>query len=98
MYCHKAVRSIAKEMAGTAYEELAKKDGFYEQWPNQNLFITKHWKFFVGAARQSLLSILSGGYPEAMKNDALDIYIKDRVLQDVQTGVPVNMGQPVGNA
>lgn len=98
MYCHKSVRSIAREMAGTAYEELASKDGFYEQWPNQNLFIAKNWKYFVGAARQSLLSILGGEYPEAMKTDALDIYIKDRVLQDVQEGVPVKMGPPAGNA
>ena len=34
--CHKSVREIAKDMAGAAYEELAKNDQFYSQHPNQN--------------------------------------------------------------
>ena len=85
-YCHKAVRAIAKEMAGAAYEEMAKNDGFYALHPNQNLFIAKNWKYFVGYARTSLVQILGGDYPEAVKADTFDIYLKDRALQDVQSG------------
>lgn len=94
--CHKSVREIAKDMAGAAYEELAKNDQFYSQHPNQNLFIAHNWKEFLGFARKSLLDIMGGDYPEAMKNDAMDIFIKDRVLQDVQEGIAVQ--QPLGSA
>lgn len=96
MLCHKAVRQIAKEMAGTAYEELARHDGFFQVHPNQNLFIAKNWKHFIGFARQSLVQILAGDYPDAVKADTMDIYIKDRVLQEVQEG-PIS-GTPQGNA
>jgi len=92
-YCHKAVREIAKEMAGAAYEKLASNDAFYRDHPSQNLFIAHNWKHFVGDARQSLLKILGGNYPDAMKDDALDIYLKDRTLQDVQS-----IGIPAGSA
>lgn len=93
MLCHKAVRQIAKEMAGTAYEELARNDQFFQIHPNQNLFIAKNWKHFISFARQSLLRILGGNYPDAVKADTMDIYIKDRVLQDVQEGVPMSIPQ-----
>lgn len=95
-YCHKAVRDIAKEMAGAAYERMAQDDDFYARFPSQNLFIAKNWKSFVGYARGSLLQILSGDFPEAVKADTFDIYLKDRVLQDVQEGVP--MGRAMGSA
>ncbi len=96
--CHKSVREIAKNMAGDAYEEMARNDDFYKQHPNQNLFIAKNWKHFLGFARQSLLAILGGDYPDAMKADALDVYIKDRVLQDVREGVPAKINTPIGSA
>lgn len=92
-YCHKAVREIAKEMAGAAYEELAKTDQFYSAHPNQNLFIAKNWKLFVAQARQALITLLGSDQPDAVKADALDVILKDRVLQDVQT-----MDQPLGSA
>jgi hypothetical protein len=94
--CHKSVREIAKNMAGAAYEELAKNDQFYTQHPNQNLFIVHNWKYFLGYARQSLVAILAGDYPDAVKADTMDVLLKDRVLQDVQEG-PI-MQQPVGSA
>jgi len=92
-YCHKAIRDIAKEMAGAAYEKLASNDAFFKDHPNQNLFIAKNWKYFVGDARQSLLQILGGNYPEAVKVDVYDIVIKDRMLQDVRS-----IGVPAGSA
>lgn len=94
--CHKSVREIAKDMAGAAYEEMSKHDGFYQQHPNQNLFIAKNWKYFLFYARQSLLAILGGNYPDAMKQDVMTVYINDRVLQDVQDGAAIQ--QPQGSA
>lgn len=95
-YCHKAVREIAKEMAGAAYENLAEDNDFYQRFPSQNKFIAGNWKSFVGYARQSLLKILGGTYPEAMKAEVFDVYVKDRVLQDVQEGKPI--GPTMGSA
>lgn len=95
--CHKAVREIAKDMAGAAYEELASADAFYQQHPNQNLFIAKNWKHFIGFARQSLLKILAGDFPDAMKADTFNIYLKDRILQDVEDGKAM-VGMPKGSA
>lgn len=85
MLCHKEVRRIAKDLAGAAYEDFAKNDEFYKNFPNQNLFIARHWKNFVGIARETLVYMLGQNYPEAMKEDIFDIYTKDRMLQDVQS-------------
>ena len=85
-YCHKEVRRIAKELAGAAYESFAQNDAFHDMWPNQNLFIAKRWKNFVGIARSTLVYML--GQPEhsdAMKADLYEIIIADRELQQVQT-------------
>ena len=84
-YCHKAVREIAKDLAGAAYEDFCKNDEFYRQWPNQNLFIAKRWKSFVGVARSTLVYMLGQEHhPQAMRDDLLEIIIQDRTLQDVQ--------------
>jgi hypothetical protein len=95
--CHKAVREIAKEMAGASYEELAKEDAFYKRFPNQNLFIAKHWKNYLPFARHSLLQILGGDYPDAVKQDTFEIYLKDRELQQVESA-PVIDTPPMGTA
>ena len=85
-YCHKEVRKIAKEMAGCSYEELAKNDEFHRKFPCQNKFIAANWKLFVNAARHSLLQLLAAPTtPEGMKVDIEEIYIKDRMLQEVKT-------------
>lgn len=86
--CHKEIRKIAREMAGVAYEELARDNMFHAKYPNQNQFIVRHWKNFVGEARKSLLAILGGSYPEAMKKDVFEIYVRDRELQAIE-GSPV---------
>lgn len=83
VYCHKAVRQIAREMAGSAYEQLASNDKFYQKFPSQGLFIARHWKNFVGIARGTLVYMLGQNHPDAIKEDLYDIIIKDRILQQV---------------
>lgn len=84
--CHKEVRRIAKEMAGAAYENFAKNDQFYKTFPNQNKFIARHWKNFIGIARNTLLYMLGNpSYSDVMKADIYEIYVKDRMLQDVRS-------------
>lgn len=90
--CHKEVRRIAKELAGAAYEDFAKNDAFYKMWPNQNLFIAKRWKSFVGIARNTLVYMLGQPhYSDAVKADLYDVIVKDRIIQDVQE----NAGPPI---
>ena len=83
MLCHKYIRKIAKEIAGAGYELMAKDDFFYTEFPNQKVFIEKNWGKFVPAARESLLKILAGDYPEAMKEETLEIFLQDKTLQAV---------------
>ena len=105
MLCHKHIKKMSKELAGAAYENFAKNDEFYKAFPNQNAFIARHWKNFIGIARQTLVFIMdkSSNYPEAMKAEAFEIYMQDRMLQDVRS-VPASqaanlpMMQPMGNA
>lgn len=88
MLCHKEVRRIAKELAGAAYEDFAKNDDFYKKYPSQNQFIVRHWKNFVGIARNTLVYMLSQPHSDEMKADIYEIYVRDRILQDVES-VPV---------
>lgn len=83
MLCHKKIRKIAKEIAGAAYNELALEDIFYEAYPSQTAFITRHWKNYIPQARNSLLQILSGNYPDSMKEECFEIILQDRTLQAV---------------
>jgi len=83
MLCHKEIRRISKEMAGAAYEELAKDGMFYKEYPKQKDFIARHWKNFIGHARSSLFQMLSGNYPESVKEEIFEIVVQDRTLQAV---------------
>lgn len=82
MLVHKEVRKIAKGIAGAAYEQLATDDIFYKAYPRQNEFIRTYWIAFIPQARQALLQMLGGEYPEAMKEEIFDIYQKDWSLQE----------------
>lgn len=82
MLVHKEVKKIAQGIAGAAYEEFAKDNLFYKQYPNQSIFIDKYWKVYIPEARQSLLKMLEGNYPESMKEEIFDIYLKDYSLQE----------------
>lgn len=81
--CHKSVKKIAREIAGAAYESLAKDNVFYKAYPNQRAFINQFWGSFVGQARKSLVTMLDGNYPAMMKEEIFDIYVKDRTIQQV---------------
>lgn len=82
MLVHKEVRKISKGIAGAAYEQLAKDDVFFKAYPNEDEFIRKYWVAFIPQARQALLQMLGGEYPEAMKEEIFDIYQKDWSLQE----------------
>lgn len=83
MLCHKEIRRIAKGIAGAAYEQMAREDTFFKAYPDENAFIERHWKNFIPDARKSLVALMSGDYPEKIKEDAFNIFVQDRTLQAV---------------
>jgi hypothetical protein len=64
---HNLLAETAKGIAHEAYEDLAHDNAFFAEWPNRRVFVKKNWQMFVDAARESLIKILQGDYPDAMK-------------------------------
>lgn len=84
MLCHKELRKIAKGIAGAAYEQFAKDDLFYKNYPDQNAFIERHWKNYVGHARNAMIQMLSDtSLSTSMKDEVAEIIFQDRTLQAV---------------
>jgi hypothetical protein len=69
---HKLIRETAVGIANEAYESMAHDNAFFAEWPNRRVFVRKNWMMFVDNARDALLTILSGDYPEAMKQPAYE--------------------------
>ena len=64
---HSLLVDAAKEIAGEAYESIAHDNAFYAEWPNRRVFVRKNWQMFVDSARDQMLTILGGNYPDTMK-------------------------------
>ena len=68
------------EICAAFYEDAAKDNAFYKVWPNQAHFVRKRWKDFVIPARNILISMLSGNYPQQMKDEIYEAILHDREL------------------
>lgn len=91
-HCHFLVAKVAKEMAGTVFEEKAKQSNqeylaLREAYPDktsaqlQKMFIAKNWYLFVPAARSILAQMLRSPIEDAMKADIEEALIKDNALR-----------------
>lgn len=69
---HKLIRETAEAIAAEAYESMAHDNAFFAEWPKRRAFVRKNWLMFVDHARDSLLQILGGDYPDAMKQPIYD--------------------------
>lgn len=74
---HKLIMEAAKGIAAEAYETMAHDNAFFQEWPKRRPFVQRNWPMFVEHARQSMLTILSGDYPEAMKQPIYEALIID---------------------
>lgn len=89
--CHPLIKQTAQEMAGEIYEELMKRNEWWESWKKQHpgmgtkalekLFIRKAWAGLVPQARATLAGMLAGPYDEGLKSTIYDALLADGPLR-----------------
>lgn len=84
---HHIIADAAKAIARESYEGMAHENEFYAEWPNREQFVAANWRMFVEGARAALLKILSGDYPDAMKEPIYEAMLIDGSLK-AQPGAP----------
>jgi hypothetical protein len=81
MHCHAMVANLAKEMAGTWYDETAMHDDkFYRDWPKVDEFVGQNWGMFVKQARETLAQMLGLTYDERTKELIYEALTQDKLL------------------
>lgn len=56
---HYMIAHASMQVAGAAYEELARNDDFYAVHPDQKKWITENWHQFVPFVRESMVDQLT---------------------------------------
>ena len=56
---HYMIAHAAMEVAGAAYEELARNDDFYAVHPDQRKWMKENWQYFVPLVRESMVDQLT---------------------------------------
>lgn len=80
MMVHVLIRQTARDMAAAQYEELAKDNAFFKQWPKAHQFVNAAWRNYIEIARAALTEMLSGDHPQSMKDEIYDALLKDNAL------------------
>lgn len=79
---HRQVASVAKELAGCAYDELAKNNQFYATEPSQRNWVKRNWILFCEEARKALAqSLNSPTMTEHMKAKIHEALVLDHHLK-----------------
>ncbi len=89
-HAHWRVAALAKEMAHEVYDELMKRNDWYDLWKNahpglssrglENAFVSKNWHKFVEGARATLAGMLTQPYDEDLKNAIYEALVDDSTL------------------
>ena len=64
---HNLLAETAKAIAHEAYESLAHDNAFYAEWPTVDAYVARNWTLHLPEVRAQFVKILSGDYPEEMK-------------------------------
>lgn len=90
LHCHKLVFETAKSMAHELYDALMQKNDWYALWKTQNpglgakaledRFVRKNHAKMVPAARAALAGMLSGPYPDEVKDQIFEALLLDNSL------------------
>lgn len=80
-HCHWRIAKVAKEIAACEYEEMARDNVFFAQWPKRRAFIQANWGLYIDPARQALTGLLNQpGFPDAMKEEIYEALMLDGVF------------------
>lgn len=80
-YCHKLVKETAQSMAKALYDSMcSRSNAFYEANPSETVFVAGLWPTLVEEARATLVDMLAGGYPDALKEEIAAAIIADNTL------------------
>lgn len=78
--CHPLLKKTAEDMAQAIYEKLAFHDQWYKDHPDRNAYVEQVWPTLLTQARAILAKMLTGPYPETMKEQISEALIADRSL------------------
>lgn len=89
-HCHKMIAKTAQDMAHVLFDEMMSRDVIWTQFKRdhpglttkeaEEKFVAHMWPQLIESARATLASMLSGPYPDEMKEDIMDALVKDRTL------------------
>lgn len=79
-YCHKLIAETAKSLARSIYEHNAKRDNEFFAQVDEETFVSRSWPGLVEDARTTLVNMLAGSYPEALKEEIAQAIILDNTL------------------
>lgn len=80
---HRLVADTAKEIAGDAYETLAKNNEFFAACPSQDRFIRLSWQYYVPLAREYLTDLLT--------HHSTTEYVKEHIFQGLMRDGALNV-------
>lgn len=101
---HNLIAKTAKEMAHEWYESAAHEDWFYRIHPTMNGFVRDKWRYFIGPARDALVTIMgaqnpdgSYRYPEPMREAAYEAMSIDGQFKGPPASAVSNLIHPASS-
>jgi len=86
---HKDLANLAKELAATHYEVLARDNRFYQAFPKVGPFVRKNWHHYTHTARQILIGMLGDpNRSEDQKAAIADVVLKDGAVNPKRMAAP----------
>lgn len=73
----KLIVKTAMEFAAAHYEMVA-QSGVIPISVTQRNFARKAWPQYLGQAREQLLNMLNGGYPDSLKQEIYEAFLEER--------------------
>ncbi len=89
-HVHFEVKKVAEGLAHVLFEEMMRNNAVYAQFKEQHsemtsaemeaAFVAHLWPQLIEQARATMAAMLRGPYDDAMKEQILDILVKDQTL------------------
>lgn len=80
-HCHWRIAKVAKEIAACEYEQMARDNTFFAQWPKRRTFIQRNWGLYIDPAREALTGLLhQPNFPDAQKEEIYEALMLDGVF------------------